>query len=205
MFETSRKNHWEGVYSSKAETDVSWYQEEARLSLDLIRAFSPPEGCIIDVGGGASVLVDGLLKLGYERVTVLDIAEAALQKARSRLGDDAAKVRWVAADVTSLQDLGAFDLWHDRAVFHFLTSPDDRGRYVELAERTIPSGGHLVMATFAKGGPTRCSDLDVCRYDAASLSAELGPGFVLVNETCERHVTPWGALQDFFYGVFERR
>ena len=157
------------------------------------------------MGGGASVLVDGLLKLGYERVTVLDIAEAALQKARSRLGDDAAKVRWVAADVTSLQDLGAFDLWHDRAVFHFLTSPDDRGRYVELAERTIPSGGHLVMATFAKGGPTRCSDLDVCRYDAASLSAELGPGFVLVNETCERHVTPWGALQDFFYGVFERR
>jgi ubiquinone/menaquinone biosynthesis C-methylase UbiE len=206
MVETTRKKHWEEVYSSKAETDVSWYQEEARLSLDLIRTFAPREGGrIIDVGGGASVLVDGLLKLGLEQVAVLDIAEAALLKARSRLGEEAKKVRWVVADVTTVQDLGVFDLWHDRAVFHFLTVAEDRKRYVELAERTIPVGGHLVMATFAKGGPNRCSDLDVCRYDAGTLSAELGPGFVLVEQAHERHATPRGASQEFFYGVFERR
>lgn len=202
----SRKEHWEDVYSSKGVTNASWYQEEARLSLELIRAFAPARGGrIIDVGGGASVLVDGLLWLDFERVAVLDISETALEKAKERLGERARKVEWIAADVTEVRDLGTFDLWHDRAVFHFLTAEDDRRKYVELAMRSIPAGGHLVVATFADDGPTECSALQVCRYNAASMAVELGQGFSLVKEAHELHATPMGSSQSFFYGVFERR
>ncbi|OJW17883.1 MAG: hypothetical protein BGO49_30820 [Planctomycetales bacterium 71-10] len=202
----TRKQHWEGVYSTKAADAVSWHQDIPRLSLELIRDALPPAGGrIVDVGGGASTLVDNLLALAPARLAVLDISATALDKARARLGDRAAGVEWIVADVAAAPDLGAFDVWHDRAVFHFLTDPDDRRRYVELAERTIPAGGRAVVAAFADDGPARCSDLDVRRYNAATMSAELGPGFALVREAAERHVTPWGAGQSFFYGVFERR
>lgn len=205
MIATDRKDHWERVYSTKAETGVSWYQEEPRLSLELIGAVVPAEGGrIIDVGGGASVLVDRLLDLPLEEIAVLDISETALDKARARLGARSEQVRWLVADVTEGPELGTFDVWHDRAVFHFLTDPADRRSYVELARKTVPRGGHLVIATFADDGPKRCSDLDVCRYNARSLASELGEGFSLVREARETHPTPWGSSQAFLYGVFKR-
>jgi 2-polyprenyl-3-methyl-5-hydroxy-6-metoxy-1,4-benzoquinol methylase len=200
------KAHWENVYQTKGETGVSWYQSDPRLSLELIRSVAPSAGGrIIDVGGGASVLVDRLLDLPFERISVLDISEAALDKARSRLGERAGRVDWTAANITEAQDLGTFDVWHDRAVFHFLTDAADRRRYVELARRTVLEGGHLVIATFADDGPKRCSDLDVCRYNAETMGAELGEGFSLVREARETHTTPWGSSQAFFYGVFRRQ
>src|SRR3954467_8470838 len=169
MIATDRKDHWEHVYSTKAETGVSWYQDEPRLSLVLIGSVAPADGGrIIDVGGGASVLVDRLFDLPFGEIAVLDISETALGKAKARLGERAERVRWVVADVTEGPELGAFDVWHDRAVFHFLTDPDDRRSYVELARQTVPLGGHLVIATFADDGPKQCSNLDFCRYNARS-------------------------------------
>jgi SAM-dependent methyltransferase len=157
------------------------------------------------VGGGTSVLVDKLLDLPFEKIAVLDISETALGKARSRLRERAGGVEWMAADVTEAETLGTFDVWHDRAVFHFLTEAADRTKYVELARKTVSEGGHLIIASFADDGPKRCSDLDVCRYNAASMRAELGEGFSLLREARETHATPWGSLQAFFYGVFRRQ
>jgi ubiquinone/menaquinone biosynthesis C-methylase UbiE len=206
MVETDLKAHWEEVYSAKGATGVSWYQGEPRLSLELIRAVAPAAGGrIIDVGGGASALVDRLLDLPFERIAVLDIAETALGKARSRLGERAGRVEWIAANVTEIRDVGTFDVWHDRAVFHFLTEVADRRKYVNLARRTVPEGGHLIIASFADDGPTQCSDLDVCRYHAGSMVAELGEGFSLIQEARETHTTPWNTSQAFFYGVFRRQ
>jgi 2-polyprenyl-3-methyl-5-hydroxy-6-metoxy-1,4-benzoquinol methylase len=206
MVATKLKEHWDAVYQSKGETGVSWHQREPRLSLELINSVAPARpGRILDVGGGTSTLVDRLLSLPLERITVLDISEAALIQARARLGKRAAEVEWIAADITQANDLGAFDVWHDRAVFHFLTEPADRRNYVELARRTIPPGGHLIIATFADDGPKRCSGLEVCRYNARTMAAELGEAFSLVKEARETHTTPSGASQAFFYGVFRRQ
>jgi SAM-dependent methyltransferase len=206
MATTYRKSHWETVYSTKPETGVSWYQEEPRLSLELIGVVAPRSGGkIIDVGGGASVLVDKLLDFPFSEIAVLDISGTALGKAKTRLGPRAERIRWVVADVTDAPELGGFDVWHDRAVFHFLTDPADRMSYVELALRTVPQGGHVVIATFADDGPKQCSDLDVCRYNARSLASELGKGFSLVREARELHTTPRGASQPFVYGVFRRQ
>jgi SAM-dependent methyltransferase len=175
MAAIDRKAHWDGVYSTRGETGVSWYQAEPRLSLDLIGSVAPaPHGRIIDVGGGASLLVDRLLERPFEKIAVLDISETALSRARSRLGERACRVVWIVADVTTVEALGTFDIWHDRAVFHFLTDTHDRRKYVDLALRTIPAGGHLIIASFADEGPKRCSDLDVCRYNAETMGAELG-------------------------------
>ncbi len=200
-----RKAHWEQIYATKDERDVSWFQAEPALSLELIRAVSSARGRVIDVGSGASVLVDRLLDLGFEHVAVLDISRAALEKARARLGERADAVRWIEADVTAVENVGEFDVWRDRAVFHFLTEPGDRRRYIELARRSIPPGGHLIIATFAPEGPSKCSGLEVCRYDARSLAVELGDAFSLAREAEETHVTPWGSTQAFFHGVFRRQ
>jgi 2-polyprenyl-3-methyl-5-hydroxy-6-metoxy-1,4-benzoquinol methylase len=206
MTKGDRKHHWEAVYAIQGETGVSWYQAEPRLSLELIRAVAPAVGGrIIDVGGGASVLVDRLLDLPFERIAVLDLAETALDTARARIGERAARVEWIAADVTEITDVGTFDVWHDRAVFHFLTDAEDRRKYRDLAWRTLPVGGHLLIASFADDGPKRCSGLDVCRYHAASMASELGAGFALVKEARETHTTPWDTPQAFFYGVFRRQ
>jgi ubiquinone/menaquinone biosynthesis C-methylase UbiE len=199
------KAHWEEVYSAKGATGVSWYQSEPRLSLELIRAVAPAAGGgIIDVGGGASLLVDRLLDLPFERIAVLDIAEMALRQARLRLGVQAGRIEWIAADVTYIRGVGTFDVWHDRAVFHFLTDTADRQKYVDLARRTLPEGGHLIIASFADDGPNQCSDLHVCRYNAESMSAELGTSFALIHEAGETHLTPWDTPQGFFYGLFRR-
>jgi SAM-dependent methyltransferase len=206
MVETDRKSHWDEIHATKSDAGVSWYQAEPRMSLELILAVAPPAGGrVIDVGGGTSLLVDRLLDFPFERIAVLDIAETALGKARLRLGGRAQRVQWIAADLTEIQDVGIFDVWHDRAVFHFLTDAADREKYVDLARRTVPEGGHLIIASFADDGPKRCSDLDVCRYNAASLAAELGEDFSLIKEARETHFTPWNTSQPFFYGVFRRQ
>lgn len=172
------------------------------MSLSLIQEVLP-RGAVIDVGGGASPLAGRLLNLGYS-VAVLDIAPAAMERAQHALRERASLVRWLVADVTAIKSVGRFDLWHDRATFHFLTDPAHRKRYLNLLRRAVPVGGHAIIATFAKTGPTKCSGLDVVRYDAESLARELGRGFTLLKSVPETHLTPWGTQQDFQYAVFRR-
>lgn len=195
------KKHWENVYATKAATAVSWFQEHAALSLKLIRqAAIPTSASIIDVGGGASTLVDDLLTNGYEHLTVLDLSEAALAAAKSRLGLQAAKVQWLEADILQAElPVGGYDVWHDRAVFHFLTSEMERQRYVRKVLRAVKPGGLVIVATFAEDGPTECSGLPVMRYSASELHAEFGEPFQLLGHEKESHHTPSGNEQKFVY------
>ena len=195
------KTHWEKVYSSNAPTAVSWYQPEAHLSLELIKKAEPRRDApIIDIGGGASTLVDGLLDAGYRDVTVLDIAPTALSIAQRRLGDRANLVHWLAADILNA-DLprARYMVWHDRAVFHFLTDENDRRKYVEQTLRAVQPGGHVIVASFAPEGPERCSGLDVVRYSPESMHAQFGSAFTLVDSVKEEHHTPGGRTQAFVY------
>ena len=196
------KEHWDSVYQSKGDEDLSWTQLEPLVSLALI-AEACPAGRVIDVGGGTSVLVERLLDRGYS-VTVLDVSEVALDRARERLGSKASQIRWIAADVTAGPSLESCDVWHDRAVFHFLTASADRMAYKALLVRTVPVGGHAVIATFALDGPEKCSGLEVHRYDGPMLSAELGSQFALLKSVPEIHVTPRGNRQSFQYSLFRR-
>lgn len=198
-----RHEHWNSIYQTKSVTDVSWFESEPQVSLELITAASPKLGRVIDVGGGASRLVDKLVAIGFESVTVLDISERALEHAQARLGAKTDQVRWIVGDICQIAELSPCDVWHDRAVFHFLTDAHDRQRYVELVTHTVRVGGHVIIGTFAVDGPLKCSGLEVCRYDAASLSRELGSRFKLVRELSHTHMTPAGKSQQFFFGVFE--
>jgi 2-polyprenyl-3-methyl-5-hydroxy-6-metoxy-1,4-benzoquinol methylase len=200
----SRHQHWENIYHSKSDQSLSWHQEEPATPLALIAEAASPDLRVIDVGGGSSMLAARLLDKGFRNVAVLDISEAALNRAKSRIGARAELIRWIAADVTAVGDIGQFDVWHDRAVFHFLTDPEDRRRYAALAERTIPVGGHLIIATFALDGPERCSGLPVHRYDAKGLAREFMHSFALEKELPEIHITPGGKPQSFIYAVFRR-
>lgn len=202
----NREEHWNQVYQTKPPDDVSWFQPRPTTSLRLIEAcgVGKSDG-IIDVGGGASVLVDFLLDAGYSQLAVLDISAAALDHAKGRLGARADAVDWFAADVTTFVPTRQFGLWHDRAVFHFLTDTADRQKYVEAMKRTLTPEGHVVIATFATDGPEKCSGLSVCRYDAPAMSAELGAEFQLVEQVNETHVTPWSTEQRFSYFRFARR
>ncbi|MCS6786081.1 MAG: class I SAM-dependent methyltransferase [Thiobacillaceae bacterium] len=195
------KAHWETVYTRKAPTEVSWFQPHAERSLGLIRlARVTPAARIIDVGGGASTLVDDLLAAGYRDVTVLDVAAHALAAARERLGARAAEVRWIEADVLTVGlPRHGYDVWHDRAVFHFLTDPADRQRYVRQVLHAVRPGGIVIVATFAPDGPERCSGLPVVRYDPQGLHAEFGAPFELIMHEREAHHTPAGAVQQFIY------
>jgi SAM-dependent methyltransferase len=195
------KEHWEQVYATKATDAVSWFQEHAEHSLRLIRETGVPlSASIIDGGGGASTLVDDLLANGYSRLTVLDLSAAALAAARDRLGERGGAVQWLEADITrAVLPAHAYDVWHDRAVFHFLTSPADRKAYVQAVLRAVKPGGHVIVATFAEDGPTRCSGLPVRRYGAQELHAEFGERFVLLRHEREAHRTPFGTTQQFVY------
>jgi hypothetical protein len=199
------RDHWEGVYSTKAETAVSWYQRHSTRSLALVTASADRASHIVDIGGGASTLVDDLLERGYTNVTVLDIAEAPLAKARSRLGAKASRVTWIVADVTRWQPPRLYDAWHDRAVFHFLTKAEEQDAYVATLRAGTKPRATVIMATFAPDGPDNCSGLPVQRYSPQALAARIGPPFVLVDETHEAHSTPWGAEQRFAYSVFRRQ
>lgn len=202
----NRTEHWNHVYQTKASDDVSWFQAQPATSLRLIEACGVGKGDgIIDVGGGASVLVDFLLDAGYSQLAVLDISAAALDHAKGRLGARADAVYWFAADVTTFVPTRQFGLWHDRAVFHFLTDKADRQKYVETMKRTLAPEGRAVIATFAIDGPEKCSGLSVCRYDAQAISTELGAEFQLLEQVNETHVTPWNTEQRFSYFRFARR
>jgi len=200
-----RIEHWDGVYTSKRPDRVSWYTPRLERSLEMIRAVTDPSSEIIDIGGGASTLVDDLLELGYSKLSVLDVSNAALAIAKRRLGERAGTIRWITGDVTEarLPDRG-YDVWHDRAVYHFLTDAADRSAYSEIASKNVKPGGHLIIATFALEGPTRCSGLEVVRYGAESLGREIDEGFTLEDEAAETHVTPTGAEQRFLYCSFRR-
>lgn len=205
MTDAGRQQHWENVYRDKGEFQVSWFQEEPAVSLDLIRAAGASrQSSIIDIGGGASRLADMLLKQDYKDVTVLDLSEAAMSIAKARLAERAAAIVWIAADATQWQPQRHYDVWHDRAAFHFLTDVDDRAAYVARLAQAIRPGGHAIIGTFAADGPERCSGLTVVRYDAARLSATLGGAFALVETRLHDHLTPWGSTQRFQFSLFKR-
>ena len=194
------QNHWNSIYSTKAPDAVSWYAPHLNTSLQLIKRVAPEWPAIIDVGGGESTLVDDLLAEGYRDLTVLDISAEAIVVAKKRLGALATYVNWRVADITKA-DLprNYYDVWHDRAVFHFLTNEDDRRAYVERVAYAMKPGGHVIVATFGPAGPAKCSGLDVVRYDANALHAEFGKAFRLLKSSTEVHKTPWGAEQQFLY------
>ena len=200
------KQHWDTVYATKGEHDVSWFEASPVVSLQLIEATGlTARTCVLDVGGGESRLVDALLARGVMCIAVLDVAREALVRAQARLGDKAREVAWLEADVTAVWSWKEVDIWHDRAVFHFLTERADRDSYkARLAERLKP-GGSAILATFAPDGPEKCSGLPVVRYSPETLGSELGDGFVLVDSRRHTHMTPWGTTQAFQYSRFVRR
>ncbi len=198
-----REEHWNQVYGGKRSSEVSWFQAEPAISLTLIEATGLSlDAPVIDVGAGASFLVDRLLDRGFRDLTLLDVAAAPLSQVRERLGPRAQEVALVHADVTTYRPPRRFALWHDRAVFHFLTAPEDRRAYLATLGAALRPEGHVIIATFALDGPTRCSGLDVVRYDTAQLGAELGPGFRLRRAVAEEHRTPAGRVQRFQYCWF---
>src|SRR5258708_2724259 len=200
-----RKEHWEKIYREKKPGELSWFQREPARSLEWIQATTlSRDAAIVDIGGGASVLVDRLQDLGYRKLTVLDLSGAALRVAGERLGARATLVRWIEADVTDCNADLACDLWHDRAVFHFLTEAEDRKRYVELLQHSLRPGGHLILSAFAPEGPEKCSGLLVRRTDSAMLLGDLGSGFNLLREDTELHRTPADKEQRFRYYLLQR-
>ena len=198
------RDHWERVYSSKAETAVSWYQPHLVRSLAYIEAAAEKASPIVDVGGGSSTLVDDLLLRGYEDLTVLDMAESALARSKARLGTAAAKVSWMAADIVRWQPQRRYQVWHDRAVFHFLTRTEDQDAYIAALRAGTTRRSTAIMSTFALDGPEKCSGLAVQRYSPQALAARIGAPFVLTSGSSERHGTPWGSEQAFSYAVFRR-
>jgi SAM-dependent methyltransferase len=203
MNDVSRQRHWEHVYATKGENEVSWFQETPALSLELINLVGAIQNsAIIDIGGGASRLADCLVSRGHEDVTVLDLSAAALASARSRMGDKANQVTWIAADVTTWEPSRTYDVWHDRAAFHFLTDLKDQTAYVARLRHGLRLGGHAIIGTFALDGPERCSGLAVSRHDAGSLAVALGSAFKLIDTRRHAHITPWGTSQKFQFSTF---
>lgn len=200
-----RQSHWQQVYTTKHENEVSWFQERADISLAMIAAAGATrDSAIIDVGGGESHLVDALLQDGYRALTVLDISAAALQIDQQRLGSASARVDWIVADVTTWQPQRRYDIWHDRAAFHFLTEPADRAAYIARLGQALVPAGQAIIGTFALDGPEKCSGLPVQRYDAASLAETLGSDFRLMETRHEIHRTPWQSTQAFQFSRFQR-
>ena len=205
MEDATRQAHWENVYTTKGENEVSWFQQSPAPSLELIvQAGATQASAIIDIGGGASRLVDHLVEQGFEDVSVLDLSGAALKAAKARLGARADRVHWLVADITVWEPVKPYDIWHDRAAFHFLTDEKDRAAYIERLTHGLKAGGHAIIATFALDGPEKCSGLPVARYDAARLGRTLGPGFRLVHTRRHEHATPWDSRQLFQFSVFQR-
>lgn len=206
MSTLERQTHWQNVYQTKGERDVSWFQEIPTISLDLIRASGvATDASIIDIGGGASRLADALVAEGYHSVTVLDVSEKALTTSRNRLGPRAEQVTWIVADITAWRPDKSYDFWHDRAAFHFLTEPGDRAAYAECVRKAVRPGGHVVIGTFAPEGPERCSGLPVIRHDAGSIGEVLGPSFKLIESRRHDHLTPGGTKQRFQFSRFQRQ
>jgi 2-polyprenyl-3-methyl-5-hydroxy-6-metoxy-1,4-benzoquinol methylase len=200
------RSHWDNVYVTKAETAVSWFQPHSIRSLELIDSASPDrEASVIDVGGGAATLVDDLLARGFGDVTVLDIAEPALDRSKVRLGSAGDRVGWIVADITQWKPARTWDIWHDRAVFHFLTERAQQDAYIAALTAGTAPGATVVMATFALDGPDKCSGLPVQRYSPETLASRLGLAFALTAHANETHKTPWGSEQRFSYTVLKRQ
>lgn len=197
----NKKTHWETVYETKSDQQVSWYREHLDNSLQLIlKTKVGKEAAIIDVGGGSSTLADDLLENGFADVSVLDISAAALKKSQERLGNRAAQIEWIEVDITEVSlPENHYDVWHDRAVFHFLTDENDRKKYVELVMRSLKVGGHIIVASFGENGPQKCSGLDVVRYNPETMHSEFGKNFKLVKSITETHETPFQTTQEFIY------
>ena len=205
MTEFDRQAHWQGVYSSKNETEVSWFEQSPAISLELIHRSGVDTGAsIIDIGGGASRLVDALLDDGYRAISILDLSGKALSVARTRLGPRASQVTWIESDVTQWEPEQKYDLWHDRAAFHFLTDPTERRAYVERLTRGTSPGSQVIVGTFALDGPDRCSGLPVARHDANSLKQVLGKSFELKQTRPYEHRTPGGGIQRFQFSRFRK-
>ncbi len=196
-----KKAHWENVYSTKPHDQVSWFREHLDNSLRMIvQTGIEKDAAIIDVGGGSSTLVDDLLEAGFIDVSVLDISGTAIEASRLRLGERQDGVNWIEADITDVELVeNHYDVWHDRAVFHFLTAAEDRRRYVDLVNRSVKPGGHVIIASFGLEGPTKCSGLDVVRYSPDTMHDEFGDGFQLISSLDESHQTPFGTTQEFVY------
>lgn len=202
---TVADQHWNGVFQTKADNEVSWYQANPAISLRLLKKWASPTGATIDIGAGTSILVDVLLDDGWEDVTVLDVSASAVTKVQDRLGQRADVVKFVIADVRSWQPERTYEAWHDRAVFHFLTEEADRDHYVAIATESVEPEGVLVLATFAANGPTECSGLPTSRYDPDQLGQVFGPAFVLEHAESEEHATPFGTNQPFSWVVLRHR
>jgi len=201
-----RKKHWEQVYGNKSPDETSWFQREPRLSLSMIANTGfGPEASVIDIGGGASLLVDHLLDRGYRDLSVLDISLAAQGQASQRLGERAEQIEWIEADVTTFNPVRRYDIWHDRAAFHFLISDRDRRSYVDVLRNSLAPGGQAIIATFAPGGPEKCSGLDIVQYDSGKLGRELGAEFMLQEQEEETHITPANRQQLFCFFRYRRR
>ncbi|MBD1546919.1 class I SAM-dependent methyltransferase [Roseibium aggregatum] len=205
MSDTSLKEHWNRAWTTQDDTKVSWFQEKPEPSLSLVSRYATDRtAAIVDIGGGASRLVDALLDLGFSDLTVLDLAGSSLKIARQRLGERADTVTWIESDVLKSEPERRFDIWHDRATFHFLTDLADQQRYRYLLDRGLKPGGILILGTFAPDGPEKCSGLPVCRHDSATISHVLGDGYELVETLGNDHLTPAGRTQHFSYSVFRR-
>jgi SAM-dependent methyltransferase len=201
-----KKEHWESIYRTKDASELSWTQERPSPSLEwIVDAIPDRSAAIIDIGGGLSPLAEFLLDVGYSRPTVLDISEDAIKTAKERIGKRQSLVDWIVADVTTEKLIRKFTLWHDRAVFHFLTSRADRERYIENVRTSLTAQGKILLATFSPNGPGQCSGLDVMRFDESALSTELGSEFRLLRSARHTHQTPWGRAQEFQYCLFEKQ
>lgn len=198
------RRHWDEAYVQKGEAGVSWFEETPTVSLDLINALPGPKDSLIDVGGGASRLAAHALRLGFGHVAVLDLSPEAIARSQAVMGSDADRVEWIVADVTIWKPGRRYDVWHDRAAFHFLTDKSDRAAYVETLDDALADAGHAIIATFALDGPARCSGLPVQRYSPETLVETLGPRFTLVNSVHHEHQTPWGSTQAFQFSVLAR-
>jgi SAM-dependent methyltransferase len=200
--EPGTADYWDHRYATIGDTQVSWFQDQPVTSLSVIGKVAGPSASVVDVGGGASRLVDHLLELGYRDLTVVDLSQEALRASHDRIGE--APVTWIASDIREWQPARAFDVWHDRAAYHFLTDPDDQQRYWQLVRDSVVPGGHVVIATFAEDGPESCSGLPVVRYGAEQLREVMGDGFVVLESMPEQHVTPTGGTQSFQWTVAQR-
>ncbi len=200
------KEHWERVYTTKATDAVSWFQESATQSIDFINKSKVPlSASIIDIGGGASILIDNLVAKSYSNLSVLDLSGAALLASQNRLKEASKNIKWIEGNILDVDfERHSFDLWHDRAVFHFLTNAEDRKKYIDLLSKAVKPNGHIIIATFAEDGPLQCSGLPVMRYSVEELHSELGQEFTLIESKKELHHTPFNTVQSFIYCYFRR-
>ena len=202
----NRKAHWENVFATKTETEVSWFQSYPKTSVEFLELFNLPLSAnIIDVGGGDSYFVDALIEKGYKNITVLDISANAIDRAKLRLEKNADKVNWIVSDILEFQPTIKFDFWHDRAAFHFLTDDEKINKYVSIAENAINKNGYLILGTFSENGPTKCSGLEIKQYTEASMSARFEFSFNRIKCITEDHMTPFNTIQNFVFCSFQKK